>query len=381
MNEAASDHALGVGRWEVGVDDGTRHGVRHVLMTADAVGGVWRYTIDLCRALADRGVRTTVAVMGPPPGEHQRVEAERAGVAVIDRPYRLEWMDEPWEDVRRAGQWLLTLERTLHPDVVHLNGYAHAALPWTVPVIVVAHSCVRTWWRAVKGEAPPERIDAYRTAVAAGLAAARVVVAPTAAMLQGIREEYGPLRQSCVIPNGSAERRDPAWAAKEPIVLAAGRAWDEAKNISALCRAANRLTWPVFVAGDTREPGRGACDLPAVRALGNLSGEALRAWYRRASIYALPARYEPFGLSVLEAATAGCALVLGDIPSLRENWSDAAVFVHPDDVEGLAGAVNALIADDGRRDALARRAFARAAMFTLDSTASRYLDLYETLAA
>ncbi len=33
----------------------------------------------------------------------------------------------------------------------------------------------------------------------------------------------------------------------------------------------------------------------------------------------LPARYEPFGLSVLEAALSGCALVLGDIPSLRES--------------------------------------------------------------
>ena len=40
----------------------------------------------------------------------------------------------------------------------------------------------------------------------------------------------------------------------------------------------------------------------------------------RASIYALPARYEPFGLSILEAALSGAALVLGDIPSLREVW-------------------------------------------------------------
>ena len=34
----------------------------------------------------------------------------------------------------------------------------------------------------------------------------------------------------------------------------------------------------------------------------------------------LPARYEPFGLSILEAALSGCALVLGDLPSLRELW-------------------------------------------------------------
>ncbi len=39
--------------------------------------------------------------------------------------------------------------------------------------------------------------------------------------------------------------------------------------------------------------------------------------------------YEPFGLSVLEAALSGCALVLGDIPSLRENWDGAADFAEP----------------------------------------------------
>ncbi|MGH9309765.1 MAG: glycosyltransferase, partial [Vicinamibacterales bacterium] len=108
-------------------------------MTTDAVGGVWRYSVDLGRAFGRRGVRTTLAVMGPSPDDAQRREAEGAGLALIDRPYRLEWMEEPWADVERAGPWLLELARALRPDVVHLNGYAHAALPWTQPTLVVAH--------------------------------------------------------------------------------------------------------------------------------------------------------------------------------------------------------------------------------------------------
>src|SRR3546814_15476866 len=60
-------------------------------------------------------------------------------------------------DITRAGDWLMTLARELRPDLIHLNGYAHAALPWRSPVVVVAHSCVLSWWRAVHGcEAPPE---------------------------------------------------------------------------------------------------------------------------------------------------------------------------------------------------------------------------------
>ena len=56
---------------------------------------------------------------------------------------------------------------------------------------------------------------------------------------------------------------------------------------------------------------------------------------RCAAIYALPARYEPFRLEVLEAAAPGCALVLGDIASLRELWDGAALFVAPDDDRAL----------------------------------------------
>lgn len=359
--------------------------VRHVLMTADAVGGVWRYSIDLGRALAERGVRTTLAVMGPPPGAAQRLEAEEAGLALVDRPYRLEWMDEPWTDVTRAGAWLLALERSLAPDVVHLNGYVHAALAWRAPVVVVAHSCVRTWWRAVKHEAAPGRLDAYRAAVAAGLAAARVVVAPTRAMLDALQAEYEVTLAARVIPNGSAADFTGAVPGrKEPFVLAAGRAWDEGKNIGTLCAAAGRLTWPVYVAGDVREPGGAAgrtCRLNGVRPLGRLPAAEMRAWYERAAIYALPARYEPFGLSVLEAAQARCALVLGDIPSLRETWADAALFVPPDGEEALVAALEQLAGDEAARTAWGTRAAARAARFGLGRTADAYLHLYEELTA
>ena len=67
-------------------------------------------------------------------------------------------------------------------------------------------------------------------------------------------------------------------------------------------------------------------------------------WLRRASIYAFPAKYEPFGLSVLEAALARCALVLGDTQSLREIWRDAAIYVPPDSAERLRDVLKTLTA-------------------------------------
>jgi len=353
-----------------------------VLMTADAVGGVWRYAVDLARELACCDVGTTLAVMGPQPTAAQRAEARDAQIDVVDRPYRLEWMDEPWDDVAGAGAWLLELEQEVQPSLVHLNGYAHAALPWSCPVMVVAHSCVRTWWRAVRREAPPPELDRYTCAVTAGLAAAQVVVAPTRAMAAALEGEYGALAPACVIPNGRYTTRGvSATPAKEQMVLAAGRIWDEAKNTGALCAIADKLAWPVYVAGDPQRPDGRCGRLSGVHLLGRLSSEELAGWYDRASIYALPARYEPFGLSVLEAASAGCALVLGDIPSLRENWNGAAVFVPPDDHPALASAIGQLIARPDERARFARAAAERATAFTIDHTAGEYLQLYHSLIA
>jgi glycosyltransferase involved in cell wall biosynthesis len=344
-------------------------------MTADAVGGVWRYAMDLGGVLTSRGWNVTVAVMGPPPRETQAAEARRLNVALACRDCRLEWMDDPWDDVAAAGEWLLELERSVAADVVHLNGYAHGALPWRAPAIVVAHSCVRSWWRAVKGDEAPGEWDRYRDGVSRGLAAARLVVAPTAAMLRALGDEYGACPRARVIPNGARADGIKPTASKERAVLAAGRIWDPAKNVQALCAIAGDLPWPVWIAGDA-----GGCDaFGAAEHLGWLPAEELAGRYARAAIYALPARYEPFGLSVLEAARAGCALVLGDIPSLRENWDGAAVFVNPDDRPELAATLRALIASPGRRASLADRARVRSQRFGVEEMADAYMDAYDDL--
>jgi len=326
-----------------------------VLMTADTVGGVWTYACELVSALGAHGTQVTLAAMGGALSRSQaRRAAQLANLEVVESRFALEWMPEPWRDVDAAGAWLLAIASRARPDVVHLNGYAHAVLPFAAPVVVVAHSCVVTWMRAVHHRDPGPAWIEYRRRVAAGLAAADVVVGPTAAILRGVLDAYGVTPPSRVIPNACAAA---AWqpGKKAPIVLSAGRLWDDAKGLAELAACAPRVVWPIAVAGPTSPPGAPEALPPealaprGVHALGELAPDELAAWMARASIYALPARYEPFGLSVLEAALAGCALVLGDIPTLREVWRDTAVWVPPGDPDALGLALNALI-----RDPLAR---------------------------
>jgi glycosyltransferase involved in cell wall biosynthesis len=346
-----------------------------ILMTADSVGGVWTYALDLCRGLTTRGVRVVLAVMGAPLTTEQR-RAARAirGVELQARPFRLEWMPDAADDVARAGDWLLDLARAAAPDVVHVNGYAHAALPFGAPVLVGAHSCVLSWFHAVRGSAPPSTYLEYEQAVRRGLAAADLIVAPSRAMALSLLRHYAPQPPVLVIHNG----RDAAAFApgrKGSFVLTAGRLWDDAKNVALLAAAAAQIPWPVFVAGD------GAPAAGGVRPLGFLSSAALVRWMGAASIYALPARYEPFGLSVVEAASAGCALVLGDIASLRELWEGAATFVDPEDAPGLAGVVRRLIADPAALQQMRRQAQRRARRYGADAMVDRYRAAYAQLAA
>jgi glycosyltransferase involved in cell wall biosynthesis len=349
-------------------------------MTADTVGGVWTYAVELARALDARGVRVAIASMGAPLAQHQR--ATLAGcrdVTVFESGFRLEWMQDPWDEVDAAGEWLMALERDLRPDLVHLNQYAFGALPFHAPKLVVAHSCVASWWRAVHGDPAPASWNGYRERVRRGLAGAAQVAAPTRAMLAALRLEYGWQGEGRVLPNGCVPGEF-APAAKQPRVLAAGRFWDAAKNLQALEQAAKGLPWPVCVAGSAAHPDGGVVQPQGVRFLGELPRAALARELAEAAIYALPARYEPFGLSVLEAALSGCALVLGDIASLCEVWGAAARYVPPDDPAALHAVLQELIASPAERARLAAAAQARAQRYTASAMCEAYLASHAELA-
>lgn len=348
-----------------------------LLLTADTIGGIWQYSLELARGLAAHGVRVQLAAMGGAPSPSQRAEAAAIPtLSLAHAPYRLEWMQDAAADVAAAGEWLLELEAAFAPDVVQVNGFAHAALPWRAPVVLAAHSCVSTWWRAVHGTAAPAaEWAAYRAGVERGLAAAACVVTPTAALLAAMAHEYGPIARARVIANGCALPAAPG-GPREPVILVAGRAWDRAKNLAVLRAAAERVRWPVQLAGALTGPDGERFDPGCMHALGTLAPADLQARMARASIYVSPALYEPFGLGVLEAAGAGCALVLADSPTFRELWQDAALFVPPRDAAALAAALESLAAAAPERARLGAAARARAASYSRSRMADAYVALY-----
>jgi glycosyltransferase involved in cell wall biosynthesis len=345
-----------------------------VLMTADTVGGVWTYAMELAHAASD--IEFVIASMGRLPSDAQRATAAALpNVTLAGSDWKLEWMEDPWADLLRAGSWLLDLESDHSPDFVHLNGYVHGVLPFTRPALIVAHSCVLSWWSAVKNEPLPQSWNRYHDAVERGLSAVDLLVAPSAWMLGALHQHYRFPTPSKLIHNGRSPLPGVPQRRERSSIFAAGRLWDEAKNLTAVLEAAPQLNWPVRIAGD------GGTSAENVEHLGVLDEEAMAEAFAGAGIYLFPALYEPFGLSVLEAALSGCALVLGDIASLREIWGDAAIYVPPRDISAIIEAVNGLIADEHRRRALAAASSERARQFTAARMAAQYRQVYESLVA
>jgi glycosyltransferase involved in cell wall biosynthesis len=341
-------------------------------MTADAVGGVWTFALELARGLAAEDIEVLLAVVGPAPDGVLRAEATTVpGLSLVITGLGLEWQDRAGPLDAPARDRLLTLERDFSPDLVHCNGFREAAAGFAAPVVLVAHSCVGTWWRSCRNEPLPKDWHAYASGVRVGLRSASVVVGPTESFLDAFLATWGPVPRRCVVRNG-LDLEPVAPARHRPVVLAAGRLWDEAKNIEALAAVAPELPWPVLVAGEPPPQGLDR----RVSHLGRLPRAALRQAMAEAAIFAAPARYEPFGLAILEAAAASCALVLGRTPSLLELWGDAARFVPVDDPAGLRDALLDLIEDRAALALLQEAARTRAARFNRAAMVAGYREVY-----
>ena len=346
-------------------------------MTTDGASGVWNYTLALAAALSRANVHIILATMGPPLTAAQQAAAEALpNITLRTSTWAIESMTEPWEDVARAGDWLLELERREHPDVIHLNHFAFGPLPWLAPTVMVAHGCSLSWWTAVHRAAIPPELHRYRDVVRRGLTAADLVITPTAALADMMRPHYVRFPHTRVIYHALPDRvpiddRDGSQAGRDLVAFSAGRLFDPARNLAALRSLADTLEWPVRVAGPLDDVGGGRLD-----SLGPLESQEVAAEMRRSAVYVLPALYEPFGLSALQAAHAGCALVLGDIPTLREVWKNAAVFVAPNDFRSLHNAVDTLMRDESLRMCLADRAYQRALCFRAPDMAASYIDAY-----
>jgi glycosyltransferase involved in cell wall biosynthesis len=352
---------------------------QRILMTADAVGGVWQYSCELAGALTHCEYEILLALLGPPASDSQRQRlAELPGMTLVETGLPLDWLAGDRTTVEAAAGEIAELAWRAGADLVHLNQPALAVAEYSVPLVAAAHSCVATWWEAAgSGEEPAE--FAWQTElVCEGLHRADAVVCPSHAFAEAIRRRYRLSSLPEVIHNGRTPLSGSNGALHD-FAFTAGRLWDRGKNLATLDRAAGRLGIPFKAAGPLVGPNGERIAFEHLQSLGTVDERILAGCISARPVFVSAARYEPFGLAVLEAALSGCALVLSDIPTFRELWGGVALFVEPDDAIGFAETIEMLIGEMPMRLQLGEQARTRAQRFTPERMAAQIDGIYRRL--
>jgi glycosyltransferase involved in cell wall biosynthesis len=117
-----------------------------------------------------------------------------------------------------------------------------------------------------------------------------------------------------------------------------------------------------------------------IELLGPRSQAELRELFAKASTYVATSRYEPFGLSPLEAALSRCALVMNDNPVFHELWGDAAIYFASNDPDDLSRVLRELEAKPRLREEFAQRGYKTACIrFTAQRMVEQYEKIYQNV--
>lgn len=345
-------------------------------------GGPATYARELVRALAGLEPEDRYVVFTDVPEAFADLAVERVHVPLYGT-----WAQPVWDHWR--------LPRLIARAGLDLYHGTKNVLPWrsAVPAVVTVHDLAV--YAMPETFAWPQRLH-FRLAVPPSVARAARVIADSAHARDDLVARLGvdPARVA-VVPLGVPEHYTrPAGAEAvralraryglgERVMVCAGTIQPRKRVdrvVAAFARSRAGLRgWQLAIAGRLR-PGYHPHWLsalpPGVRWLGPLPEDELRALHALASIAVSASDYEGFGLTVLEAMAAGCAVVAVRATSIPEVVGEAGLLVERSDVELLAGALDALLDDERARGELAARARERARTFTWETAARRTRAVY-----
>ena len=304
-----------------------------ILMTTDTVGGVWTFTKELSNGLLKNGCAVALVSLGRKTSPSQQAWADAQSSRWGAR-FRYEEMESPLEWMADNGQAfsgvaaaLQRIVKEFDAELLLSSQYCFGALECDMPRAVVAHSDVLSWAGACRpdGLERSKWLDTYCELVEKGLHRADVVVAPTNWMMDALAKNFKLPHERRVIANGRTLRSSNGDVTRKMQAVTAGRIWDEAKGLKMLKSVDSPV--PLLIAGEEQYQSASlTMDDAGVRLVGALDETELLRLFAESQIYVCTSRYEPFGLAPLEAALCGCAVLVNDIPSLREVWKDAALY-------------------------------------------------------
>lgn len=111
---------------------------------------------------------------------------------------------------------------------------------------------------------------------------------------------------------------------------------------------------------------------------GFVSDEQLIWLYRKAMAFIYVSYYEGFGLPILEALSAGKAVICANAASMPEVGRDAVAYCNPYEVESIEAAIDRVVSDETYRSSLESKAVGQAAQFSYQKAAGEMMRIYES---
>ncbi|HYZ97792.1 MAG TPA: glycosyltransferase family 1 protein [Acidimicrobiales bacterium] len=299
--------------------------------------------------------------------------------------------------VAAENTWLAAGVRRDRIDLVH---HVNAVLPvmGRVPGVVTVHDLQPF---DMPGNFHPVRRTYVQRSVPRSVRRARLVLAPSEFVRQGIVDRFGvePERVRAI-----------AWGVDPPDNAVAVGSVQARYGLPRRWFVYNAITWPhknhellvrAFAGVAAREHdvmlvligGAAQCEdriraqiagtglRGRVRRTGRIPREDMLAIMRGAVALTFPSRYEGFGLPALEAMSLGTPVLAGDAAALPETVGDAGRLLDPDDAEAWSEAMLQLLRDGDERERLGAAGRARARSFSWESTARGTLAAYRDAGA
>ncbi|ALC06071.1 GDP-mannose-dependent alpha-(1-2)-phosphatidylinositol mannosyltransferase [Corynebacterium deserti GIMN1.010] len=346
----------------------------------DEPGGVQAHILDLAEAFIAQGHE--VSVLGPCSEDTDVPEYVVRGGSSIPIPYngsvaRLSFGPKMFSTVKafiREGDF----------DVLHIHepnspSYSMAALRYAEGPIVATYHASSTGSKLLKAFLPvlSPMLEKVRAGIAVSEMARRWQV-----------EQVGG--DPVLIPNGVdtakfAHARVPrAFDVDDPVeIVFLGRIDESRKGLDVLLRALTRLdrgvTCTVIGGGTPRT-------VSGVNFVGRVSDEEKAEILGRADIYVAPnTGGESFGIVLVEAMAAGCAVVASDLEAFslvidHESAHPAGLLFKTGSDADLAVKLQTLIDDPRQRTALISAGLKRAQTYDWTTVSARVMAVYETIA-
>jgi glycosyltransferase involved in cell wall biosynthesis len=339
------------------------------------IGGSERHLLTLLPALRERGVDVSFVGLDDPDGVLEPFYSEL--------PVPFERLAAPRDLDPALAVRLARKLRALRPDVVHTH-LVHADV----------YGAVAPGARLVstKHNPDPFRAGLFRYLERALTRRAARVIAISEAVRRFSIEQVGLPAEKIDVVHYGLDELPRAWGDNPPLRLP-----DDARVLLAVCRLTPQKGLETAVRALPAIPGAVLLVLgegPERAALTTLATRLsvrdrlllpgrvgdVAALYRRADMLVHPARWEGFGLAMLEAMLAGKPVVAARAGSAPELVDDGrtGLLVPVDDPDALAEAVVSLLADRERAEAMGRAGLDRAhAEFSVARMADRTLAVYE----